>query len=87
MGGRGQGICTGARQAPARRSQLSARYAFSEMQLGRFAEARRRCAGAVEHDPDDEAAQALYARLLLKRGALDKGAWRWTTDCGGPLRP
>ena len=27
---------------------------------------------AVERDPEDEAAQALYAHVLLKRGVLDK---------------
>jgi len=26
----------------------------------------------VERDPEDESAQALYAHVLLKRGALDK---------------
>jgi tetratricopeptide (TPR) repeat protein len=52
--------------------QLSRRYAFSEMQLGHFAEAEEALRPAVERDPDDEAAQALYARVLVKRGALDK---------------
>jgi tetratricopeptide (TPR) repeat protein len=52
--------------------QLSRRYAFSEMQLGRFVEAEEALRSAVERDPDDESAQALYARVLVKRGALDK---------------
>jgi tetratricopeptide (TPR) repeat protein len=52
--------------------QISRRYAFAEVQLGHFAEAEEALRGAVERDPDDEAAQALYARVLLKRGALDK---------------
>jgi len=52
--------------------QIARRYAFSEMQLGRFAEAEEALRAAVERDPDDEAAQALYARVLLKRGALEK---------------
>ena len=42
------------------------------MQLGRWAEAEEALRSAVERDPDDEAAQALYARVLVKRGALDK---------------
>ena len=65
--------------------QLSRRYAFSEMQLGRFAEAEEALRGAVEHDPDDEAAQALYARVLLKRGALDKA--RLALDNGIAVDP
>ena len=40
--------------------------------MGRFAEAEEALRSAVERDPDDEAAQALYARVLVKRGALDK---------------
>ncbi len=52
--------------------QISRRYAFSEIQLGRFAEAEEALRGAVERDPEDEASQALYAHVLLKRGALDK---------------
>jgi tetratricopeptide (TPR) repeat protein len=51
---------------------ISRRYATAEMQLGRYAEAEEALRGAVEKDPDDEAAQALYARALVKRGALDK---------------
>jgi len=55
------------------------------MQLGRFAEAEEALRGAVEHDPDDEAAQALYARVLLKRGALDKA--RLALDNGIAVDP
>jgi tetratricopeptide (TPR) repeat protein len=62
-----------ARQRVAREVPLIARrYAFAQMQLGRFPEAEEALRSAVERDPDDEAAQALYARVLLKRGALDK---------------
>ena len=57
---------------PREMPQLARRYAFSEMQMGRFAEAEEALRSAVERDPDDEAAQALYARVLVKRGALDK---------------
>jgi tetratricopeptide (TPR) repeat protein len=52
--------------------QISRRYASAQMQLGRFAEAEEALRGATEKDPDDETAQALYGRVLLKRGALDK---------------
>jgi len=52
--------------------QLARRYAFSETQLGHWAEAEAALRSAVERDPDDEAAQALYAQVLFKRGAYDK---------------
>ena len=52
--------------------QISRRYASAQMQLGRFAEAEEALRAATEKDPDDETAQALYGRVLLKRGALDK---------------
>ena len=51
---------------------IARRYAFAQIQLGRFPEAEEALRSAVERDPDDEAAQALYARVLLKRGALDR---------------
>ena len=57
---------------PRENPQLARRYAFSELQLGRYGEAEEALRSAVERDPDDEAAQALYARVLVKRGALDK---------------
>jgi tetratricopeptide (TPR) repeat protein len=65
--------------------QVARRYAFSEMQLGRFAEAEEALRSAVERDPDDEAAQALYGRVLLKRGALDKA--RVALDSGIAVDP
>jgi tetratricopeptide (TPR) repeat protein len=52
--------------------QIARRYAFAQLQLGRLAEAEEALRSAVERDPEDEAAQALYARVLVKRGALDK---------------
>ena len=52
--------------------QIARRYAFSQLQLGKVAEAEEALRGAVERDPEDEAAQALYAHVLVKRGALDK---------------
>ena len=52
--------------------QVSRRYAFSEAQLGHWAEAEEALRSAVERDPEDEAAQALYAHVLLKRGSRDK---------------
>jgi len=52
--------------------QISRRYATAQMQLGHYPEAEEALRSAVEKDPDDETAQALYARVLLKRGALDK---------------
>ena len=51
---------------------IARRYAFSQAQLGKWAEAEEALAKAVARDPEDEAAQALYAHVLLKRGALDK---------------
>jgi tetratricopeptide (TPR) repeat protein len=64
---------------------LARRYAFAQMQLGRFPEAEEALRSAVERDPDDEAAQALYARVLLKRGALDKA--RLALDNGIAVDP
>ena len=51
---------------------LARRYAFSQVQLGNFAEAEEALRSAVERDPEDEAAQALYGRVLVKRNALEK---------------
>ena len=64
---------------------IARRYAFAQMQLGRFPEAEEALRSAVERDPDDEAAQALYARVLLKRGALDKA--RLALDNGIAVDP
>lgn len=52
--------------------QVARRYAFSEAQLGHFAEAEEALRSAVERDPEDEAAQALYAHVLYKRGSFEK---------------
>jgi len=59
---------------------LARRYAFAQIQLGRLGEAESALAAAVSRDPQDEAAQVLYARVLTKRGehararaALDAG--------------
>lgn len=52
--------------------QIARRYAFSEAQLGHWGEAEEALRSAVERDPEDEAAQALYAHVLFKRGSLDK---------------
>lgn len=46
--------------------QVSRRYAFSLAQLGRAAEAEGALARAVEQDPEDEAAQVLYASVLVR---------------------
>lgn len=51
---------------------IARRYAFSQAQVGHWAEAEEAVRSAVERDPEDEAAQALYAHVLLKRGVLDK---------------
>jgi len=51
---------------------IARRYAFSQAQLGKWAEAEEALAKAVARDPEDEAAQALYAHVLFKRGAYDK---------------
>ena len=51
---------------------LARRYAFAQIQLGRFGEAESALASAVARDPQDEAAQVLYARVLEKRGDLGK---------------
>ena len=65
--------------------QISRRYAFSQVQLGHFAEAEEALRAAVERDPDDEASQALYAHVLVKRGALDKA--RTALDNGIAVDP
>jgi tetratricopeptide (TPR) repeat protein len=63
-------------RARARLSQenphLARRYAFAQAQLGNWAEAEEALRGATERDPEDETAQALYARVLVKRGSLEK---------------
>ena len=51
---------------------LARRYAFAQIQLGRFGEAEGALAAAVARDPQDEAAQVLYARVLEKRGDFGK---------------
>jgi tetratricopeptide (TPR) repeat protein len=51
---------------------LARRYAFAQIQLGRFGEAESALSAAVARDPQDEAAQVLYARVLEKRGDLAK---------------
>jgi tetratricopeptide (TPR) repeat protein len=53
-------------------SQVARRYAFSELQIGHLAEAEEALKSAVARDPDDEAAQALYAQVLVRRGSYDK---------------
>jgi tetratricopeptide (TPR) repeat protein len=52
--------------------QLSRRYAFAQLQVGKLDEAESALATATRHDPEDEAAQVLYAHVLVKRSAFDK---------------
>ena len=52
--------------------QIARRYAFAQAQLGKWPEAEEALAKAAARDPEDEAVQALYAHVLLKRGSLDK---------------
>jgi len=51
---------------------VARRYAFAEIQLGHWFEAEEALRSAVERDPEDETAQALYARVLVKQDKLDK---------------
>ena len=51
---------------------VSRRYAFSEARLGHYAEAEEALARAVEVDPEDEAAQALYGEVLKQLKKFDK---------------
>jgi tetratricopeptide (TPR) repeat protein len=51
---------------------VARRYAFAEVQLGHWLEAEEALRSAVERDPDDETAQALYAHVLVKQSKLDK---------------
>ena len=60
--------------------QISRRYAFAQVQLGNWDEAKGALQSAVAKDPEDEAAQALLARVLIEekewqpaRAALDQG--------------
>ena len=60
--------------------QVSRRYAFAQIQVGNWDEARIALQSAIEKDPEDEAAQALLARVLIEkkewqgaRTALDQG--------------
>src|SRR5207302_5824206 len=64
---------------------LARRYAFAQIQLGRLGEAESALAGAVLRDPQDEAAQVLYARVLSKRG--EHGKARAALDAGIAVDP
>ena len=59
---------------------VARRYAFAQIQLGKWAEAEEALKSAVARDPEDETAQALLGHVLVKRGdfagatvALDNG--------------
>jgi tetratricopeptide (TPR) repeat protein len=65
--------------------QIARRYAFAQIQLGRFGEAESALESAVERDPQDEAAQVLYARVLSKRGEPAKA--RAALDAGIAIDP
>ena len=64
---------------------LARRYAFAQIQLGRFGEAESALSAAVARDPQDEAAQVLYARVLEKRGEYAKA--RAALDAGIAVDP
>jgi tetratricopeptide (TPR) repeat protein len=64
---------------------LARRYAFAQIQLGRLGEAESALAAAVARDPQDEAAQVLYARVLEKRGEYAKA--RSALDAGISVDP
>jgi tetratricopeptide (TPR) repeat protein len=64
---------------------LARRYAFAQIQLGRLGEAESALAAAVTRDPQDEAAQVLYARVLTKRG--EHGKARAALDAGIAVDP
>ncbi len=65
--------------------QVSRRYAFSEARVGNYPAAERALAKAVESDPEDEAAQALYGRVLLELKKFAKA--RTALDCGIAIDP
>lgn len=64
---------------------LARRYAFAQIQLGRMGEAESALAAALSRDPQDEAAQVLYARVLEKRGEYAKA--RSALDAGISVDP
>lgn len=64
---------------------LARRYAFAQIQLGRLGEAESALSAAVSRDPQDEAAQVLYARVLEKRGEYAKA--RAALDLGISVDP
>ncbi|HYV65675.1 MAG TPA: tetratricopeptide repeat protein [Myxococcales bacterium] len=64
---------------------LARRYAYAQIQLGRLGEAESALAAAVARDPQDEAAQVLYARVLEKRGEYAKA--RAALDLGLSVDP
>ncbi len=49
---------------------IARRYAFAQIELGKFGEAEAALASATLRDPEDEAAQVLYAHVLNKRAAF-----------------
>jgi predicted Zn-dependent protease len=52
--------------------QVARRYAFSQIQLGRYPEAEEALRSAAERDPEDEAVQSLYAQALLHNKKYEK---------------
>ena len=64
---------------------LARRYAFAQIQLGRFGEAESALSAAIARDPQDEAAQVLYARVLERRGEYAKA--RAALDAGISVDP
>ncbi len=51
---------------------IARRYAFAQIELGKFGEAEAALSSATLRDPEDEAAQVLYAHVLNKRFAFDQ---------------
>ena len=64
---------------------IARRYAYAQIQLGRLGEAESALQAAVARDPQDEAAQVLYARVLEKRGEYAKA--RTALDFGISVDP
>lgn len=64
---------------------VSRRYALAQLAIGKLDEAEAALAAATAQDPQDEAAQALYAKVLAGKGALDRA--RAALDAGLSIDP
>jgi len=87
LGRGGEGVRP-ARQRVAREvPHIARRYAFAQMQLGRFPEAEEALRSAVERDPTTRRRKRCTPIVLVSAGRWTRRACARQRDRGGPLRP